>query len=187
MRLVERARAWASLRNFAPLTARSREGSFVRATGVVRVLDESVIAPLTGRECVLARSRVLGVGDLINPPQWMQIKPFVLVLEGSDVSAVIDGSHVLFGIAAEKLRGVSAERRAAFIVRLGFKTGDAAWLEEIVVAAGDRITVGGVLMRDLNPQPPTHERTFRQRVTPQLRLVGSIEHPLVIVRPSLMK
>ena len=178
MRLFERARAWASLRNYVPLTTRSREGSFVRATGVVRALDETVIAPLAGRECVFVRSRIRGSVFVRGASELLQIRPFVL---DGDVAVVVDGSNALLGVASVDLKRVSTERRGAFIVRLGFKAGDATWLEEVMIAIGDRITVGGVLMHDLNPQPPTNERVFRERVTPQLRLVGSTVHPLVIV------
>jgi hypothetical protein len=176
MRIVERWRAWRELRSLAPLTASSAEGSHVKFSGVVRVLDETVFAPLSGRESVIARSGIRGTSS--GPLPMLQIRPFVV--EATTSAVVVDGSDVILGVRAEKLRTASSERRLAFLARFGFKPQGNIWFEEVVVAPGDRITVGGVLMHDLNPQPPTNERAFREGVVPTLRIVGSNEHPLVI-------
>jgi hypothetical protein len=177
MRLLERWRAWRALRSYAPLSASSREGKRVRATGVVRVLDETVIAPLTGRECVVARSRIRGAP---YPSVMLQIRPFLLELPAPP-AVVIDGGDALLGVPAVDRRRSDLERDVSFAARFGIKATVNVWFEEVVIAPGDRVTIGGVLMHDLNPQPPSNERAFRERVPPRLRLVGSEQHPLVIV------
>lgn len=163
------------LRKYAPLQPTTPEGSRVKVNGRVHVLDETVIAPLTGRECVLSRSRVRR-GWVV----MMQIKPFLLV--GSDGSrVVIDGSTAVLGVEPEKIPPSEYQRELAFYARFAIPRETRTSVEEIVIAVGDRITVGGVLMRDLNPQPPSQERAFREHLAPRLRIVGSDEHPLVIV------
>ena len=177
MRLLERWRAWRALRSYAPLSASSREGKRVRATGVVRVLDETVVAPLMGRECVAARSRIRGAP---YPSVMLQIRPFVLELS-TPPAVVVDGGDALFGVSAVDRRPINLEREMSFAARFGVKLSANVWFEEVVIAPGDRVTIGGVLMHDLNPQPPSNERAFREGVPPRLRLVGSEQHPLVIV------
>jgi hypothetical protein len=180
MRVLERSRAWLAVRKLTPLSTSSAEGDHVRVTGNVRVLDEIVIAPITGRDCVISRSRVRGTGYVPPPPAMLQTRPFV-VETAADEDVIVDSGAVLLGVAASKLWPDDEERMMAFATRYAVKLNATSWFEEVIVAPGDRITVGGVLMHDLNPEPPWGERAFRDRPTPGLRLVGSDEHPLVIV------
>ncbi|HEY5922889.1 MAG TPA: hypothetical protein VIV11_14520 [Kofleriaceae bacterium] len=100
-----------------------------------------------------------------------------------DEHIVVDGASAIFGVPAVKLGQRDVERQMSFAARFALKAADRAWFEEMIIAVGDRITVGGVVMHDVNPLPPTGERAFRDRPTPRLRLVGSVKHPLVIVPP----
>ena len=178
MRLLERWRAGRELRRHAPLTERSLEGARVRATGTVRKFEETMYAPLSGRECVIAYSRIRGTG--YHPaPELLVMKAFVL--ETTAAPLVVDGGAVLLAIAPVKRRSHSAERRKAFVTRFGIRIPVHARFEETLLALGDRVTVGGALLHDVNPEPPRAEREFREGAAPRLRLVGGIEHPLVIV------
>jgi hypothetical protein len=177
MRLLELWRAWREMRRYDALSAGSLEGDRVKVTGIVDVLDETLIAPLSGRECVFFRSRIRGTSP--GQGELRQTRPFVL--RGADATAVVvDGSAFLFGAAAVKLGERDTERKLTFAARFAIKMPGQAWFEEVVISPGDFITVGGVLMHDLDPEPPRSERTFREHPAPRLRLVGSNDHPLVI-------
>ena len=65
-KLLERRRARRELRAKAPLDAHSPEGQVVRITGSVRVLDDTLTAPLSGLTCVVYRSCVQSGGRLTS-------------------------------------------------------------------------------------------------------------------------
>ena len=180
--LLERWRARRAIRKFHPLVPGSPEGLGIYVTGVVRVHTETVIAPLSGLECVIARTAVRGTGRFKNmyARGWTEsllIKPFVVELRDG-ARAIVDGSHVVLGIPRLELPSITTERKEAFLAREALKW--PASFHETVLAAGARITVGGVLMRDIEYEPPRDERAFREPLA-GVRLLGGEDHPLVIV------
>ena len=76
-----------------------RHGDRVRVTGVVRRLRETVVSPITGRNCLgfryVIEERGSGVGDWLVVAQQSTCVPFELVDEG--VEATVEGPF-LFGL-----------------------------------------------------------------------------------------
>lgn len=181
MSVFEWWRARRRLREFAPLTTASPDGSHVSVTGVVRVIDETVIAPLSGRECVLFRARVVGQSrreaNAIDTHELLVIKRFAV--DAAAQTIVIDGGHVLLDVAATKLPANNVDRELAFLARNALRPGRSRFKEQLI-AAGDRITIGGVLMRDIAVEPSRDERAFRDTTAPTLVLTASEQHPFVI-------
>lgn len=179
----ERWRARRALRRFAPLEPSSPEGAAVRISGVVRVHDETVTAPLSGIEGVIVRTSVRGASRFKgnNPGanhNLLVCKPFVVEVDEQS-RAIVDGGHVVLGIPRVDIAAVGIDRKEAYLARTALRW--PAAFHETVLVPGAHITVGGVLMRDVEYQPPTDERVFREQLPPGLRLVGGPDHPLVIV------
>jgi hypothetical protein len=178
----ERWRARRALRKFQPLVPGSPEGLGIYVTGHVRVLHETVIAPLSGIECVIARTAVRGTGRFKNMYSrgWTEsllIKPFVVELR-EGMRAIVDGSHVVLGVPRLELPSITTERKEAFLAREALRW--PASFHETVLVAGALVTVAGVLMRDIEYQPPRDERAFREPLA-GVRLLGGADQPLVIV------
>src|SRR5262245_53651945 len=142
MRTLERWRVWRAMRRHSELSPSCAEGSRVRASGVVHALDETVIAPLSGRRCVLSRSRIrsFGVVTVAIPPVMVQTRPFI-VETAAVGDVVVDGAAAVFGVDAVKLGDDDNERTTAFALRFAISATARVSFEEIVIAAGDRITV----------------------------------------------
>src|SRR5262249_61760509 len=93
----------------------ARESDRVYATGVVRPLDETLVAPLSGRTCVAYRSRIVGLARSPFQGETMQLRPFVLAL--GDEEIVIAGEHAIFGLPPLGLAPRDPEREASFAAR----------------------------------------------------------------------
>ncbi|HWO23910.1 MAG TPA: hypothetical protein VNO30_34445 [Kofleriaceae bacterium] len=183
----ERWRARWRLRGHAPLDADAREGDLVAAAGVVRPLDETLIAPLSGRACVAYRSRIrLGLGGYA-PRETMQVRPFVLDL--GDEEIVVAGDRAIFGLAPLWLWPLDPGRERSFLARHAVSARDTAWtagrLSEVTLELGARALVGGTLVLVPRDEPPAHgELGFRDPPPPSQRIVGSRARPLVFLAPG---
>lgn len=185
-RLTERGRARYQLRKRPPLSADSAEGDHVRVTGIVRVLDGTLIAPLSGRACVAYRARASvhsvrpGTNVLLPKPHSHLLVPFLL--EGPDEVVLVDGDHAVFDVPSTKL--TSSERKHQFMTLHGYTSqhGAGAGFREVVIEPGMKVTVVGVVMRDVALAPAVDEHTFRSGPPPTIRLSGNREHPLAIGR-----
>jgi hypothetical protein len=167
------------LRHHDSLDDDSREGDLVFVGGTVRALDETLVAPLSGRTCVAYRSSVKSASSK-NPAgnrgETMQVRPFAIERDDGSSIAVV-GDRAIFGLAAQKL--VDPERQASFLARHAFKgTGS---FSEVLVEVGARVYVGGTLVLVPREEPPTGELGFRDLPPPDPQLVGNRETPLVIV------
>jgi hypothetical protein len=189
-KIYERWSARRELRAKQPLDAGSPEGAVVRVTGVVRVLDETFLAPLSGRTCVVARSRVSAGNGMtsraLRPKESITMVRFVID-RGAEGQVVIEGKHVLLDLAPLRIRSQKFERlrREQFLVAQAVplrETGRARF-EETIVEPGSRVSVAGLVMKDLPAEPVADELGFRETAPPNLRLAGNVEHPLVIGEP----
>lgn len=189
-KLLERRRARRELREKAALNARSPEGEVLRVTGVVRMLDGTLTAPLSGRTCVVFRSRVQSGGKLtsmaMRPREAIAMVPFIID-RGADGQVLVEGKHVLLDLAPLKMKrqAIEQRRREQFLVEQGFALRELgrALFEETVVEPGARVSVAGLMMKDLPTEPAAEELGFRDATPPNLRLAGNVEHPLVIGEP----
>ncbi len=183
-KILERRRARRLLRERPELEATSPEGSEVRVTGVVRVLDETLEAPLSGRRCVVFRSRVYAKRRMarvvIHPQESLRMVTFLV--ERADGSRVtVDGKHVLLDLDPIKVPADQARRtQLALGLGLGIKELRGAHYEEVLVEEGMRVSIAGLMMKDVVDAPPTTELAFRETAAPALRIAGNATHPLVV-------
>ena len=185
-RLRDRLRARWRLRDHAPLGTRSREGDLVFVSGTVHPLDETLVAPLSGKQCVAYRARAKGAA---SPPHkgntlWrvtMQVRPFAIERDDDGARISVTGDHVHFVLAPEKL-GRHFERESSFLARhaIARSKGNASF-NEVLVAVGAKVLVGGTLVLVPPDAPPIGELGFRDPPPPDPQLVGNRHVPLVIV------
>ncbi|MBL9012889.1 MAG: hypothetical protein JNL83_01865 [Myxococcales bacterium] len=189
-RLVERRRARRALRERAPLDRSSPEGTEVRVTGIVRVLDETLEAPLSGVRCVVYRSRMSPVEGFVlwarvqKPLEQARMVPFALELPDKS-RVIVDSRHALLDLDPIKKLRADETRRQQLGLALGLAVRQqrASDVEETVVTEGMRVTVGGLVMKDVSPEPTSEERAFRDEQRAQLRIAGDAAHPIAIGSP----
>lgn len=185
-KVIERRRARRELAGAPPLGADTRDGTIVRVTGRVRVVQEVVVAPLSGVECVVARSRVQVSKWRPKRREQFAMVSFVLERDGEPPIAV-EGVHARLDVSPLPLaapRGMKSPertRREELLrrVRLPLTAMATATFEETVVRAGDRITIAGLVMLDPGVVP-TGELGHRDAPPSRLRIAGNVDHPLVI-------
>jgi hypothetical protein len=190
-KLVERRRARRALRERAPLDESSPDGSEVRVTGIVRVLDETLEAPLSGITCVVHRSCMAPVEGFVlwarvqKPLEQIRMVPFALELPDKS-RVIVDSRHALLDLDPIKKLRADETRRQQLGLTLGIavRAQRASQLEETVVTAGMRVTVGGLVMKDIADAPTAEERTFREAQQAQLRIAGDAAHPIAIGSPK---
>lgn len=177
-----RKRARAQLRARPPLDASTPDGSVVRVTGTVRALA-MLESPLERTPCVGFRATVeASVGGV---REAVELTPFVLERDG-EPPVLVDGTHALFDLAAARVILTDRLRLQQFLAGFGmaFSGGELPRTEELVITAGQRISVAGLVMHDVPEAPTTDERGFREDARPALRLAGNEQHPLAIGRPE---
>jgi hypothetical protein len=190
---AERRRALRRLRGHAPLDDDARENELVAAVGVVRPLEETLVAPLSGRACVAYRSRVrIGWWNAaIQTPsgtcETMQVRPFLLDL--GDEEIIVVGDRAIFGLAPLRL-APDAVRERSFLARHALLSArpsqqPAARFSEVALEPGARIAVGGTLVLVPREEPPSDvELGFRDPPPPSPRIAGNRERPLVFAEPA---
>lgn len=182
-----RARWW--LRRCAGI-GDARENEPVVAAGIVRPLDETLVAPLSGRTCVAYRSRAW-----ISPPGGMssgettQLRPFALDLGEEEI--IVTGEHAIWGLPPAPLLPRNLERESSFLARhaltaqparFGYgRVASHARFTEVALEPGARVAVGGTLVLVPPDEPPDDERGFRDLPPPEARIVGNRARPLVFV------
>lgn len=177
-RMHERTRARWCLRNHDLFDADAREGDLVFVSGTVRALDETLVAPLSGRPCVAYRSRVRATWSS-GAYETMQLRPFVIDRDDGGASIVVDGERAMFGVPALALAH-NLEREVSFCARHAVSTVHARF-SEVLLPLGAEVVVGGTLVYVPRDEPPTGERLFREPPPPEPQLVGNREAPLIIV------
>ncbi len=186
-RFTRRGRARRRLAKAVPLTADLAEGTFVRVSGSVRALDETLESALLGAPCVAfdARAKVAVLQSQHGPkfqamprPELTRLTPFLI--EGDAGTVLVDGARALFDAPAQRVP--SGDRPHAFLAMQGYSSqhGVIPRYYEIVISERDVIEVAGVLMRDAALGPAAQARAFREGPPPTMRLAGSDDHPLVI-------
>jgi hypothetical protein len=187
--LVERRRVRRELVDLPPLGTETPDGTSVRVTGTVRVREATIVAPLSGVECVAARARaisgvrVAGVGSR----EWFAIVSFVLERDG-EPPVIVDGMHARLDLPLERLGRAKRDsperaRREQLLLQLGVHAfGWGAKFEEVVVTPGMRVSVAGMMMLAPSDAPPSPDRElgFREPPPATIRIVGSATYPLII-------
>lgn len=175
--LTERWRTRWHLRFHAPLDDDACEGDLVYVAGTVCALDETLVAPLTGRTCVGYRSRARnGMGLWL---ETMRLRPFAIERDDTGEQIVVDGERAIFGIAAQKL--VRDHDRVASFRAFHAITKVNGSVSEVTIDIGARVAIGGTLVLVPRDEPPTGERGFRDQPPPDSLIAGNRDAPLVIV------
>ncbi len=190
-KVLERRRARRALRKQVPIDSTTEEGITVRATGIARVADETIVAPLSGRKCIVVRSRVFAgkgfTAMAAKPRETIAMVPFIL--DRGELGEIrVEGEHVLLDLKplAMKRKDIDLDRQLAFMALhgVGAREHGNANFEETLVEPGDRITVAGLVMKDVVAEPiDESERGFRDALPTRVRLAGNVDHPLAIGRP----
>ncbi|CAN5128594.1 hypothetical protein BH11MYX1_BH11MYX1_14000 [soil metagenome] len=199
-RLLERRRARHELESRPDLAdlGDPEEGSIVRVPGTVRARQPReegphpavLVAPISGKPWVVYRARVTSSGSLVRgaakPRESFAMVPFVLERDDGDAVA-IEGAHALLDLP-DTLSGPKTaddrDRRAKFLLLHGLSTSAGGVYDEVVVEAGMRVAVAGIVMKDVGSLPDG-EAGYRDDAKPTLRLAGDLAHPLVIGAPDL--
>jgi hypothetical protein len=168
-RYVERSSRRRARDEFAALPAlraNSLEETIVRVTGTVRATGATIVAPLSGIECVAVCASATLTDrvspDLLKPRVWLEIVPFALVRDGQP-PVIIDGDHARLELEpidqplprgwapAEhrehmELREAMRRCEQELLGRLEFPRTMSARFEEKIVQAGTRVSIAGVFM-----------------------------------------
>ena len=185
-RVAERRRARRELLSKPLLDPDTADGAVVRVTGIVRSI-EPLMAPLSGRECVVYRSRADATSLLFRREarrgrhEVIRLSPFVID-RGEQGTVLVDGTHALLDLPALALGDGDRARREQFLLLQGVPIREAvrARFEETIVAPGMTVSVAGLIMLDAAEESSTIERHFREAPPPALRLTGNAAHPLAI-------
>lgn len=163
------------------------EGVIGRVTGHARILDGTLVAPLSGRRCVayeivLAENTHNSHREIAREARGV---PFLL--EDDSGRAVIDPADAAYALDLDRRATGGGEdttrpELAAMFERLGLPatlgTRRKIALREGVIEAGERVSVLGVAARE--PDPTAAPAGYRDAAPTRLRLAGSRRDPLVI-------
>lgn len=174
------------------LSATSDDGTRVVVTGVVRAVETTTVAPLSGRSCVLARARVrimqkglFGIGTY--PYETFAIAPFVVETEQFG-NVRVESRYAVLDLPS---RGVPARRcapgaRQRLLDEHSVHDGTRSTplFDEAILESGTTVAVAGLLMKDAAPQPSIDETDYRaDRVILVLR--GTVDHPIAVTATKI--
>jgi hypothetical protein len=187
-KVLERRRARRELLSRPVLGTETDEGTVVRVTGVVRIADSTLNAPISDSACVMYRSRVMSAGGFVRrafkPSESFAMVPFVLERDEDHALVAIEGAHALLDLPSRKLpeprTSDERERRKKFLLLHGIKTTNDGIFEEVIVEPGMHVAIAGLMMKDVRELPPDGEAGYRDDAPAALRLAGDVAHPLVI-------
>jgi hypothetical protein len=174
--VTERMRTRWHLRYHAPLDDDSLEGDLVYVSGTVRALDETLVAPLSGRSCVAYRSRARANITMGVSHETMQVRPFAIERDDGEGTIIAFSEVADFCVPVKRPR--DPVRIRSFLARHAIPNGT---LSEVLVEIGARVHVGGTLVLIPHDEPPTGELGFRDPPPPDPHLAGNRDVPLVIV------
>ncbi|HEY0251104.1 MAG TPA: hypothetical protein VGC41_06230 [Kofleriaceae bacterium] len=189
-KMLERRRARRVLRARPTLGTETEEGTVVRVTGVVRARGEQLVAPISGKPCVVYRSRVMSAGGLVRrafmPQESFAMATFVLERDEDQRQIEIEGEHALLDLPNLKLptprTSADHERRDRFLVLHNIRSNAGGVFEEVIVEDGMRVSIAGLMMKDIG-EPDEGEVGYREGGQETLRLAGNREHPVIIGEP----
>jgi hypothetical protein len=157
-------------------------------TGTVRVLDRSLVAPLSGRTCVIYVARVAiktdALQQLVAPiedpveTRWVQF-----ALETDAGTVIVDDTAGDVDLPELPLIPRKLELEQRFLAERGAppELARTAGFHEIVVEPGDRIAVHGLVIHEEHTGE-VGERGYRD-MPRRVRLVAHRDHALAISKP----
>jgi len=153
-------------------TSRLVEGEVVTIAGVVKPLAGTLEAPLSGRTCVLHRSRIVAATG-----EGLDREGVPFVVETKHGAVQVDPEKLELAVAPMTVVARATPRLDAFRARHEIDADMPASFDEIVVEPGSRITIRGVLavVRDASA---AGERGYRDDIPTTVRL----DAPVTVVR-----
>jgi len=159
--------------------------ALVTVTGTVRVLDATLIAPLSGTTCVAHQSRArvyakdsrFGVRRLLDEQARDEMTSFLLSTAAGEV--IVSGSAAVLAIRTSSIIPRRIDRERAFLRAVGLDDDPRnASFDQVVILEGMKLTVFGVSLVEVTPG----ESYYRETAT-RTRLTGDESHPLTIREP----
>lgn len=168
-------------------TSAIADRQIVTLTGTVRAVGELLVAPLSGKRCVVYQS----TGQLFDYSarfktvidQFADDAMVPFVLETTAGSVLVDATRPDLELPSYPLIPRNLEREISFLAAhdrprsvrdMGF--------EEVVVEPGDRVAVQGMVMIEADPSSAA-DRGYRDDAPRKIRLIAHANHPLTIGRP----
>jgi hypothetical protein len=153
--------------------ANTTEGTLVRVTGRVQVLDApsggDLRAPFSDKRCVWFRSET-ALSTEEGARRFLLERP-------REASLVIDATHARVAIAPLSSSEYWSTRALEYSLEHR-DTDGGVYMKETILAAGTRVTIAGTLVRERIES--SDERGYRDDPATQLVLAGSADHPLAI-------
>lgn len=164
------------------------EDTLGRVIGRAKLLEETLTAPLTGRECVYYNVRV-SEGEQPGTTVIDDHRGVPFVLEDSTGRAIVDptGAETVVVCDSTTTSGVlnpPDERLSTYLATFGqrptgFMFNRALRYEESIIEIGELVSVLGAGIREPDPEaPPTS--AYRGGQPTRLRLTSSARYPLLI-------
>ncbi len=186
--MFERARIRHQIHKLPDATSTTSDGDVARVTGIVRAIDPLLTSLLAARPCVAYRTRVSSVpiqreDEYTAGPhdgETVAVARFAID-RGAAGLAIVEGDHALFDVANLDLPSDNHARELHVLLLHGF-TGvrRTASFHEAIIEVGATVSIAGVVMFDLQAELSAGEHGFRDELAPQLRIVGDVDHPLLI-------
>jgi hypothetical protein len=178
--MFERWRTHRRLTRAPELDDTTTEGSLVRVTGIVRVLDRSLRAPRTGCLCVGWRVRMLvGGGDRgsFGTFEGSELVPFAVESEGRRV--LIRSTDARFDLQSTTDL-LDPDRWAEYCEDRGIERMHPG--EELAIEPGTTISVAGIATISVDGSSPVGEGGYRDEANRLWQLAGDFDHPVWIGR-----
>lgn len=185
IRQVKSARRRAAIRAkmlAAPQTF--EDNALVTLTGTAKLIDEALVAPLSGKPCIAFRSTVRtfrqtrrgAVREIEHEITEIKMTSFVLVTKDGDV--IVDGDVCEMPIRSAPIIPRRLDLERDFLARVDL-SGDAqtAGFDEVAIPNGARIMVHGVARKEL--ADAGGETNFREAPT-KIRMTSDGAHLITI-------
>lgn len=157
------------------------EGNVVTISGVVQPATKPLEAALSGRGCVMHRSRarVLVKERLISEPREVEIQPFVIVTKRGLVR--IDVDTLALEVPPAIVVDHATERQRAFRARHDIPEAASVAFDEIRIEPGAKVTMRGIVTLERDATA-INERGYRDDAPTSIRLVGRADKPLTLLK-----
>lgn len=178
------AKARRRLRRGAKVIA---DRTIVTVTGTVRPRGELLVAPLSGRACVLyaAHARVrTGATNELNLEEVVDVasqRMIAFELETREGVISVEGDAAELALRPSPPIPRSLTREAAFLASIGRarQLVPSSSFEEVAIEPGARVSVQGMAVIESDASHPS-ERGYRDSGPTRVRLIAHEAHPLTI-------
>ncbi len=157
------------------------EGTQLTISGVVQSSPVAIEAALSGKRCVMHRSRarVLVNERLLSQLREVEIRPFVVDTRHGPVR--VDVQELALEVPPDSVVDHATPRQLEFRARHAIPRSASVAFDEIVIEPGSKVSLRGVVTLERDPDA-TAERGYRDDAPTTIRLVGDASQPLTLLR-----